>query len=926
MQHTRNLRCALAMGAGAAAILAGAPALAQQKPAPSAAATATIGELVVTAQRREESIQNVPIAVSAFSGDALKTQRIETGADLLLAVPNVTFSRGNFGGYNFQIRGIGTKLVATSADAAIGIHQNNVPLTANNLADADFYDVDRVEVLRGPQGTQFGRNTTGGLVNIITAKPSDTASSRLTAEYGNYNSVKVNGYANLPVTEDFAIRAAGSYVKRDGYGHNLVTNNDVDGRDLWSTRLSARWKPTDRFTADVMWEHFNEDDNRARVAKQLCIKDPGLTSLAGVPTNLAGRSTQLYLTQGCVPGDLHGANALQAVNSAATLGGGLGILTGLITGDAYAGKVQDPNLRNIESAFDPMYRAKSDVVMGTFDYKLTGALDVTFTASYAKNHQFTEADYNRTTPTQNFNVTPLSPGGVFTDPQVGPSNQFRTIDFSNYDADQRTFELRMQSSYGGRFDFSLGASYLRYKTISDYYVTSNTLTAVTEGLFNAQTPGCPLMGSLSQPQCQYVDPSAIPDGSGHNYFDNRTAYAITSYAVFGEAYYKLTDDLKVTAGLRYTIDRKEAQPYEPGLFLPGSGLAALPQQRVEFKEPTGRLNLEWTPHLSFTDKSLFYVSYSRGYKGGGFNPPQSAGQHLFPDAYAPEFIDAIELGSKNTLADGTLVLNATAFGYKYKGYQVSEIIQRTSINVNIDAKIYGAELEGIWEPVKNLRFNANVGYLHTELDDTDSLDLINLTQGDPSVALVKNGSTFSDCVAPVAQLAQLQGVINAGILPAIAMTGVPGRTDIGVCQGAFAAGTPLSALVTVTPSAGIPAHLGGNELPNSPEWTVSLGAQYHWDLAGGWGLTPRADFYYQAKSYARIFNAVNDRLDSYTNVNLSLILDNPQNGWNVQLFVKNLANKTVVTDQYLTDDTSGLFTNIFLTEPRLYGISVTKQF
>jgi outer membrane receptor protein involved in Fe transport len=235
-------------------------------------------------------------------------------------------------------------------------------------------------------------------------------------------------------------------------------------------------------------------------------------------------------------------------------------------------------------------------------------------------------------------------------------------------------------------------------------------------------------------------------------------------------------------------------------------------------------------------------------------------------------------------------------------------------------------LEAIWEPVKNLRFNANVGYLHTELDDTDSLDLINLTQGNPAFAVVKNGTSFSDCIAPVAQLAQLQAAINAGVLPAIAMTGVPGRTDLGVCQGAFAAGTPLSALVTVTPSAGIPAHLGGNQLPNSPHWTAALGAQYHWDLSGGWGLTPRADFYYQAKSYARIFNAVNDSLDSYTNVNLSLILDNPQNGWNVQLFVKNLANKTVVTDQYLTDDTSGLFTNIFLTEPRLYGISVTKQF
>jgi outer membrane receptor protein involved in Fe transport len=191
---------------------------------------------------------------------------------------------------------------------------------------------------------------------------------------------------------------------------------------------------------------------------------------------------------------------------------------------------------------------------------------------------------------------------------------------------------------------------------------------------------------------------------------------------------------------------------------------------------------------------------------------------------------------------------------------------------------------------------------------------------------VKNGSTFSDCIAPVAQLAQLQAAINAGFLPAIAMTGVPGSNAIGVCQGAFATGSPLSALVTVNPLPGIPAHLGGNELPNSPEWTVSLGGQYTWELAGGWTLSPRADFYYQANSYARIFNAINDRLDSYTNTNLSLILANPDNGWNVQAYVKNLTDETAVTDQYLTDDTSGLFTNIFLTEPRTYGISVTKSF
>ena len=132
--------------------------------------------------------------------------------------------------------------------------------------------------------------------------------------------------------------------------------------------------------------------------------------------------------------------------------------------------------------------------------------------------------------------------------------------------------------------------------------------------------------------------------------------------------------------------------------------------------------------------------------------------------------------------------------------------------------------------------------------------------------------------------------------------------------------------VTINPLPGIPDQLGGNDLPNSPEWTVSLGAQYSWELGGGWQATPRVDFYYQASSFSRIYNRISDRLDSYTNTNLTLDLSKSEWDVSVQLFVRNLTDETVITDQYLTDDSSGLFTNIFLSEPRTYGMSVTKRF
>ena len=130
----------------------------------------TIGEIVVTAERREENLQDTPIAVSAFSADTLNGEKLNGGEDLLLQVPNTNFTRSNFGGYDFKIRGIGTDVIASgvSGTAGVSINLNEMPVTANHFQDEEFYDVDRVEVLRGPQGTLYGRNATGGLVTNVT--------------------------------------------------------------------------------------------------------------------------------------------------------------------------------------------------------------------------------------------------------------------------------------------------------------------------------------------------------------------------------------------------------------------------------------------------------------------------------------------------------------------------------------------------------------------------------------------------------------------------------------------------------------------------------------------------------------------------------------------------------------------------------------
>jgi len=162
------------------------------------------GEIVVTAQRQSERLQDVPIAVSAFSSEALEAQQIKTPSDLQLTLPNVTFTKTNFTSASFTIRGIGDLCVGTTCDSATAIHLNGSPLFSTRLFETEFFDLERVEVLRGPQGTLFGRNATSGVVNVITAKPKLGAfEAAAEAEYGNYDSMKGKAMVNIPIALPF---------------------------------------------------------------------------------------------------------------------------------------------------------------------------------------------------------------------------------------------------------------------------------------------------------------------------------------------------------------------------------------------------------------------------------------------------------------------------------------------------------------------------------------------------------------------------------------------------------------------------------------------------------------------------------------------------------------------------------------------------
>lgn len=980
-------------------------------------------EIVVTAQKVEESIQDVPIAVSAFSAAALDNLKIESGGELLRAIPNVTFSKSNFSGYNFSIRGVGTKAVSASTDPAVAVSFNNTPLIRNRLFEQEFFDLQRVEVLRGPQGTLYGRNATGGVVNVLPALPANKFAAEIEAEIGNFETRRVSGMVNVPLTPTLAVRAAGAYTKRDGFEYNSFNDTRVNGRDLWSTRVSALWEPMPGFRASVIWQHFEEDDNRSRSGKQLCTRDPGPTQIGetAVPDALRAR-----FSQGCLPGSLFSDAAYGVPNAesfphvflASNIGlgsrpDGTPVFVVPQLTDPYEGVTQSRNLREISTSYDPVFRAKNDFYQLNLDVELGGGLQLISQTAYARDRYYSSQDYSRFASNPIFaNSTGndglgqfdlplyapnLTPGGVFTDPQLGPSDRFLSVDLSKSSNEQWTQELRLQSSWDGPLNINLGGNYLKFNSKDDYYVFSNLFTLSSQYFYNldmnqfdfdnnrfiVQTRPCQPSGpSDATADCIYVDPNPIDrvNGDGHNYFRSKNEVQTESWALFGELYYKLTDRLKLTGGLRFTDDTKTSTPYPSQLLLgigpvlTGStgGKVAIgypPQPDVvqKWQRFSGRAVIDWKPDLGFTDETLVYGSFAHGYKGGGANPPrvdfdpEIVRYQPLAQTFEPEYVNAFEIGTKNVFANGKAGLNLTGFYYDYTNYQVSQIVDRISLNENFDSTSMGLELETWWQPSRSFRIDANLGYLRTRVADGEqSIDVMNRTQGNPDWVVVRPWVQVpSNCVAPrVAVEAILSSPLSqgadGGIAPyaLAALCSASGR--LGDYEPSLPEGqvpyyalygflydpllpydpnvSPIQPFGSTDPRSGAPnggrgfyADLGGNELPNSPRLTFNVGAQYSL-FFDDWKLTLRGDYYRQGPSYARVYNTDYDRLRGWGNANAAITLENAAWDMTAQFYVKNLFNDTPITDAFTNSDDTGLTANIFTLEPRIFGFRLSKRF
>jgi len=989
-----------------------------------ATASSAIEEVVVTAQRTEQSLQEVPIAVTAFTGAMLEDKQILSPSDLQLNAPNVSFTATNFGGSSFAIRGIGRLVIAGSGENGVSIHQNQIAVPTN-LPAAEFYDLDRVEILRGPQGILFGRNATGGAVNMVTKMPDfESWNGHVDAEAGDYSNKRLKGALNMPLTDNFAVRVAGMWLERDGYIENTAygqvgdclvpgtmladagnpgttqpcqiagIDDDIDGRDITTFRITGLWQINDNAEAWLQYSRFKEDDDKVRITNQVC--ERGTIPVVGCnPDGFGFESPHAGTTTGGIFGGLNGA---------------------VLLGNPTPTKAFNPpstGFRKMHTDFEPLYKYNEDLWTAGFNYDFDN-YRVGVLAGYQESDYVSRQDYLMDVGF-NLYATPQNPNGLWptsappslkagsdwTDPNcnfqdgtsgfyggcIHPSDQTRVFAYDSATSDTKyyTAEVKLESAYDGPFNFIVGSNYSEYEGYGDYYVIANFLDLV--GSYGVPALNFPALYPTM------FNSTSNPSGSAGN-----TGEATS---VFGEVYYDISESLKFTVGLRYNKDKKAvedagvlynsanlgtvenpflirtalfpllgfpgdlpaaialAQYYDVyDAYLANPGLAGLPAlagvppapgfgenrdltgspSSATFEEMTGRIGLDW----QINDSTMVYGFFTRGYKPGGFNPPlnqdfvnTTTAKYIFD----PEEVDAFEIGAKNVWLDGSLVVNGSLFLYDYKGLQTTRIANNNSINDNIDADIWGAEIELFYRPaaIPGMSIDVAYSYLNAEVSGTESVDPINRTAGTPGYILLENIDPGS--LTAVNYVADATAIIPELITAAYAACGALSHQNTNEACPQVAPGTiypnGIPAYFSrnfltnngVETNDGFATNLDGKKLPNAPEHTIHIGVAYTWQIeqiAGS--LTARWDYYWQDESYAREFNTKGDLIDSWDQHNASLIYESANGAWSGRLWVRNINDDDNVTGKYLTSDTSGFFRNYFLTEPRIYGASVRYNF
>lgn len=571
-------------------------------------------ELVVTAQKRSQSVQEVPVAISAFSAEMATNVGADTITDVIPLIPGLTGSSSGLATNTWAIRGISSNDFTVGGEASVGVFIDDAYIGRNVLATGAFFDIDRVEVVKGPQGTLFGRNSAAGAISIVTNKPENENSFQFGAGVGNEGQQNYNFVGNLAVNDEFAVRVAYHGTQFEGLWEE-VTSGEEGFLDQDAVRVSALWNPSDDFSAQLTL-NFGDAETNMNGAYNPAIQtiEPG----EEFPDRVA------WSTPNFESSETDGVNLRLTwdINESLTL-------------------TSITDTRGFE------YNFRQDVD-GT-------ANDALIDAAFF-----------------------IGTGGV-------------TLDFDQPEINQSSFSQEFRLNGGTeKVDWFVGLNYFNEEV--DEITRLNLIdTALGLGLLASD--------------------------------ETATEGETDSIGVYGDVTWAVNDALSLTAGLRWSEDKKDWCTTGSA----GIGLVAVSTiGQVCGDEKWSEVTPRFVADYAITEDVMVYASYSKGYKGGGFNA--AAGDFIGGDfigdtvvGFDPETIDAYELGLKSTALDGRLQFNAAAYRNDYQDLQVQTATLAGILVTNAaEAETQGVELELNYMPVAGLTLMANYSNLDTEFTEGDN--------------------------------------------------------------------------------------------------------------------------------------------------------------------------------------------------------------
>jgi iron complex outermembrane recepter protein len=864
----------LATAAPLAAMLASTPLLAQD----AAKDEGGIDEIVVTAQRREENLQDVPISVSAFGAKQIAEKGLTDISRLEGLVPGFTFGRSGVD-VRPAIRGVRTESVDVNADTTIGFFIDGIYQSRSSQATLGFIDLERVEVQRGPQGTLYGRNTFGGNISVSTAQP-DLSSYFGGADLtiGDNSQVRITGFVNAALSEKVGLRIAGAYEKSNGYVKNVNPTGgnlfDDDNRYLRATLLL---KPSDDLTASFKFDYSRRGGNGGSAfgyklvgSYFFTLTNPQLFNATPVVLNTR-------------PGNRDGI-----IDAPLTIDAGVPIF-----------RPNDPY--SIDNDFNPSLDLRN----------YSGTANIAYDLGIGTVKSITGLTDFKTIRVQDTD---------FSGNQIGADYQLTSA---------KTFsqELQVLSNNDGPLEYVFGVYYFKDKLngtfINEQFpriirnVTPNLNLAQNNGFyqqFRAKTESVAAYGQASysltdklkltagvratrdKKDFQFANAAAILPLTGVAPTRGTNAALITlgttgiPNSAFGVQGAPTNCTYIVTAANPAPVRGFQCRPDATEVFTGATFNTAI------FKKVTWRGGIDY----QVADDNLLYASVSNGFNSGGFNGSLSAAA-LGRSTFAPQTVTAFEVGSKNRFFDNSVQLNLSAFYNKYSNLQEQRQLPVGSTTLSIiensgKARSYGAEVEAIWKPVNALTLNASVAYLNARYTKYDQVAAPFGTS-----ILVPDATVLTDTIVNGARLA-----------PA-------GQRRI------FAVGyncSPIPGTGNLTTAPTIGCDLSGNRIAHSPEFSGSVSAQYDIDLGGAGKLSPYAQLNFSSSFFGQPINSILDKQKGFTKLDLRLTWE-VNDSFSVQGFVTNVTNKATAT-RFVYGGGGALQASY--APPRLWGLRGSVKF